>query len=169
MAAVHDHRRNVQRVLRRPDPCLRVRVDVRAADAEHAAEDAGIGPLRLDADRVVRRSGGADDDVRAGDIPAVLVRVAHRQRGRAARVLRQLLGPGERRGVRRSLEPALRVEPVADVEDEGCHAEQHDERQHHQHNCLAAFVLAGNDHSTRSFMVVLSRPLATTQPSRLMS
>src|SRR3954466_4149714 len=116
MAAVDDHRRNVKRLSRRTYACRRLRADVRAGDGDHPAEDAGVVSLPRDGDRVVRLVLRGDHDVRAGDVAAVLVRVAQRLRLSGGGIVGEGLRAGERSRVDGALEAALVAEPVADVE-----------------------------------------------------
>ena len=57
------------------------------------------------------------------------------------RGVRQFLGGCERGSVGGGLQRAARVVRVADVDDECCHPQQHDEHQDHEHDDLTALFL----------------------------
>ena len=80
VVATDDHRCDVAGEARCADPGGRVRRDVGAGHAEHAAEDSGLGLLCPDGDGVVGVEGGRNPDVPVRHVPAVPARVVESHR-----------------------------------------------------------------------------------------
>ena len=86
-----------------------------------------------------------------------------RSRSRSRSRRRQVLRAGERGGVGRALQLALRVVGVADVDRERADAEQRDERERHHWQDLAALSTSPS-HPRLPFRPRLAGPRQRTQP-----
>ena len=87
-------------------------------------------------------------------------------RNHASSVTRPENVSGEGSGVGCCLSRALFPHPRTDVEHERRHAEQSREKDDGEHSRLAA-LRAKLVHSTRSVVLLVRKPSAATQPSRL--
>ena len=168
VGAIHDHRRDVHRLRRWTHDRLRASVDVDVVDSEDLAEEPRFSRMGFDEDRVVRLIGTADRDIGRGDAAAVQACVVQCEGVGVSRAVGKCLGAGKRRGVGRALQPALSAEPMSNIEDKSCHAEQHRQGNDGQDEHLPAFIISRAGHSSLSFITLFSCPLATGMPKRLM-
>ncbi len=167
MELVDDDRSGPARLSRDGGTRRRRRVHGDGVDGEEPREEPGRRPRDLDADRVVRGETALERDPIGVDPPAVGVGVglgfAHGHR----RALGKELGAGECCGVGGRLGLAVLDVPGADVDGESDRPEEDRHAQRGQDDRLTGVRAEALDHSRRSFIVLLSFPEATTQPSRL--